>query len=120
RLVLSADADYALDVAALAARLAARYDLVVLVNPNNPTGAHLPRAVLEPLLARVPASTRVWVDEAYLDYVGAGESLERFAVGRPNVVVCKSMSKVYALSGVRAGYLCAAPAIVDELRRITP
>ena len=68
----------------------------------------------------MPESTRFWIDEAYLDYVDPCESLESFATASPNVVVCKSMSKVYALSGARAAYLCASAATAAELRRITP
>jgi histidinol-phosphate/aromatic aminotransferase/cobyric acid decarboxylase-like protein len=62
----------------------------------------------------------VWVDEAYIDYAGPGESLERFATMSPNVVVCKSMSKVYALSGLRCAYLCGAPQLIALLRGLTP
>jgi histidinol-phosphate/aromatic aminotransferase/cobyric acid decarboxylase-like protein len=47
----------------------------------------------------------MWIDEAYIDYVGAAESLERFAAERENIIVCKTMSKVYALSGMRVAYL---------------
>jgi histidinol-phosphate/aromatic aminotransferase/cobyric acid decarboxylase-like protein len=96
------------------------HDLVVLVNPNSPTGQHIPRAELESFLMRVPASTLVWIDETYIDYIGAHESLEQFAVTRPNVVICKSMSKVYALSGMRCAYLCASPHLLERLRGITP
>src|SRR5207237_7922333 len=62
----------------------------------------------------------VWIAETYVDYVDPDESLERFACELPNVVVCKSMSKVYALSGMRAAYLCACPELVAYLRRVTP
>ena len=107
--------------AALAEAVAAApYDLLVLVNPNSPTGRHVPRRELERLLLAVPERTRVWIDETYVDYAGSAESLERFATMRPNVVVCKSMSKAYALSGVRAAYLCTAPATVAGLRALTP
>ena len=82
------------------------YDLVVLVNPNSPTGQFIPREKLEALLRSVPAKTRVWVDETYIEYAGTKESMERFAAGSENVIVCKSMSKVYALSGARVAYLC--------------
>jgi histidinol-phosphate/aromatic aminotransferase/cobyric acid decarboxylase-like protein len=96
------------------------FDLVVLVNPNNPTGRHIARAELEAALRSVPAQTRVWIDEAYIDYVGAAESLERFAAESENIVVCKTMSKGYALSGMRVGYLCASPRQLAELETITP
>ncbi len=90
------------------------------MNPNNPSGQILPHATLAPLLRDVPAGTRVWVDEAYIDYAGSGESVEKLAAASGNVVVCKSMSKVYALSGARAAYLCGPPVLARELRALTP
>jgi histidinol-phosphate/aromatic aminotransferase/cobyric acid decarboxylase-like protein len=121
RLRLSRADGYRLDPEALLSRLRRRrYDLLVLVNPNNPTGQLLPRAALEPLLAEVPPHTRVWIDEAYVDYAGSGESVETLAAESGNLIVCKSMSKVYALSGVRAAYLCGPPSVVGELRSLTP
>jgi histidinol-phosphate/aromatic aminotransferase/cobyric acid decarboxylase-like protein len=120
RFTLRREEAYTMNLELLAQRLSEPFDLVILVNPNNPTGRHVPRRDLEVLLRRIPTTTRVWIDEAYLDYVGASESLEHFAAHSRNVVVCKSMSKVYALSGARVAYLCAAPDIVAELRALTP
>ena len=96
------------------------YDLVVIVNPNNPTGGHVPRPEMEEMLHEVPPRTKVWIDEAYVDFIDSRESLEGFAAGSRNVVVCKSMSKVYALSGLRAGYLCGPPGIIGELLPLNP
>jgi histidinol-phosphate/aromatic aminotransferase/cobyric acid decarboxylase-like protein len=111
---------YAVDLDELQEQMCRDYDLIVLVNPNNPTGQYIPGAALEKALTRVPAHTRVWVDEAYIDYVGPDESLETFASRSENVIVCKSMSKVYALSGMRAAYLCAAMHQLSDLVAITP
>jgi len=119
-LVLPRAQSYEVDLARLRAALADNYDLVVLVNPNSPTGRHIPRALLEELLRTAPSHTRIWVDETYVDYAGPGESLEPFAASSDNVIVCKSMSKIYALSGARVGYLCAGPHHLESLRAITP
>ncbi len=96
------------------------YDLAIVVNPNSPTGQYVGRQEFERALERIPAGTRVWVDETYVDYAGPGASLERWASGSDSVVVCKSMSKVYALSGMRVGYLCASPGIIRQLRSFSP
>ena len=120
RLPLRRVDDYQPSLGQLEAAMARGPDLVVLVNPNSPTGRHVPRSELEGLLRRVPSRTRVWVDETYVEYAGPGESLERFAARSENVVVCKSMSKVYALSGARVAYLCAGPHQLEALRAITP
>jgi histidinol-phosphate/aromatic aminotransferase/cobyric acid decarboxylase-like protein len=94
--------------------------MAVIVNPNSPTGRHVARRKLEGVLARIPIRTRIWIDETYVEYAGIGESLEDIAAQSQNMVVCKSMSKVYALSGARAAYLCAPPTIARSLRRVTP
>jgi histidinol-phosphate/aromatic aminotransferase/cobyric acid decarboxylase-like protein len=121
RLLLTREDGYRLDPARLVERVRAlRYDLVILVNPNSPTGRHVRRADLEPAIAEMSRRTRVWIDETYVEYAGDGESLESFASTQDNVVVCKSMSKVYGLSGVRVGYLCATPSIIDGLKPFSP
>jgi histidinol-phosphate/aromatic aminotransferase/cobyric acid decarboxylase-like protein len=120
RLTLRRSNNYIVDLDELKARIGMGYDLIVLVNPNNPTGQHVPRKVMEAVLARVPATTRIWLDEAYLEYVGPGESLEQFASRSESVIVCKSMSKVYALSGMRVAYLCASMHQLSALVSLTP
>jgi histidinol-phosphate/aromatic aminotransferase/cobyric acid decarboxylase-like protein len=120
RLVLERKNNYGVDLDELETQTRQGYDLIVLVNPNNPTGQHIPRGELAKLLAKVPSRTRVWVDEAYLEYVGGSESLETFACRSENIIVCKSMSKVYALSGMRVAYLCAAMHQLSDLVSMTP
>lgn len=120
RMTLAHADDFAVDAGQLVEQLNRDYDLAVIVNPNNPTGRHISRAQLTEVLARASPRTLVWVDETYVDYVAGEESLEQFAAASRNVVVCKSMSKVYALSGLRVGYLCGPAPLVAPLRRLTP
>jgi histidinol-phosphate/aromatic aminotransferase/cobyric acid decarboxylase-like protein len=111
---------FAIDVEALKREAAQGYDMVLLVNPNNPTGRQLPRADLLRVIAAVPASTRVWVDETYTDYAGPDQTIEAHAAASANVIVCKSLSKVFGLSGARAAYLCGPAALIADVRKITP
>ena len=121
RLRLLRKESYQLNPSVLETRVVeGKYDLVVIVNPNSPTGQHVPREILEDVLKRIPNRTRVWIDETYVDYLGADQSLEAFAASSRNVVVCKSMSKAYGLSGLRAAYACAPEPIAARLREITP
>jgi histidinol-phosphate/aromatic aminotransferase/cobyric acid decarboxylase-like protein len=120
RLTVRRQDNYEITAAAWEKALRQQFDIVVLVNPNSPTGAMVNRARLESWLAQIGPETRVWVDETYIDYAGASESVERFAANSENVVVCKSMSKVYALSGLRVGYLCGPARLIAGLRRISP
>jgi histidinol-phosphate/aromatic aminotransferase/cobyric acid decarboxylase-like protein len=75
---------------------------------------------LEAVLRKLPVSTMVWVDETYIEYAGSHQSLEQLAAASKNVVICKSMSKVYSLSGARAAYLCGPERIIGGLRGMTP
>jgi histidinol-phosphate/aromatic aminotransferase/cobyric acid decarboxylase-like protein len=119
-LPLRREENYRVDPSILAERLKERFELVVLVNPNSPTGQHTPRTELESIFSEAPPETRIWLDETYLDYVGAEQSLEQYAARSRNVIVCKSMSKTYALSGARVAYLCASPHQLEALRPISP
>ena len=120
RLTLDRERGYEVPGDALKAALTVPYDLAVLVNPNSPTGRHLDAEILGPLLKSAHVSTRVWVDETYVDFVDSAQSLERLAAQSENIIVCKSMSKAYALSGARVAYLCAGPHQLEELRAFTP
>ena len=120
RIMLYDQASYVFDLSRLREHFDTQYDLVVLVNPNNPTGLHVKREHLEDMLRLAPSETKVWVDETYIEYAGTEQSIEEFAATTKNIVVCKSMSKVYALSGLRVGYLCGSPKLLDPLRSLTP
>lgn len=117
---LSADDNYQVHLQKLESALKENYDLLILVNPNSPTGQHIPKHDLEDFLRRVPIQTRVWIDETYVDYLPGNASLEKFTATSENIIVCKSMSKVYALSGARVAYLCAGAHQLESLRAITP
>lgn len=118
RLRLERSAGYAVDLGALVSMVSEGPDLVVIVNPNSPTGRGLRKDEIEVVLKAAPPRTRVWVDETYIDYTG--ESVEELVSRYDNLIVCKSMSKVYALSGARVAYLCASPHQLEELRAFTP
>lgn len=109
-----------LDLDRLRDTLRGRYDLVVIVNPNNPTGVHTDAAELRRVIEDAPSGTRFWLDEAYVEYVAGEPSLEAYAAASENVVVCKSMSKMYALSGLRVAYLAGPAEIVAGIRRWAP
>jgi histidinol-phosphate/aromatic aminotransferase/cobyric acid decarboxylase-like protein len=95
-------------------------DVVALVNPNSPTGQHVPRAELAPVVEELARTRLVWIDETYSEYAGEFQSLEGLACTNPNIVVCKSMSKVYALSGLRVAYLVSHPARIAALSKVRP
>ena len=120
RLELKREEGYNINIDKLREKLNQKFDLFVWVNPNSPTGLHINKNEVERLLLNNKGCERIWIDETYVEYAGREQTLERFAEKSNNVFVCKSMSKVYALSGLRAAYLCANPNNIMPLKRITP
>lgn len=111
--------DYAYDPQGLLDRIDARTKIIFICNPNNPTGSYWTKQVLIDFLEKAGENLLVVVDEAYCEYVedpefpDAMELMERF----PNVVSFRTFSKMYALAGLRAGYLTGTRDVVDVVRR---
>ncbi len=103
-----------------------RPNLVFLASPNNPTGTALSldtiRAVYEATQEVADAggpAAMVVVDEAYAEFALAGtQPALTLLEGRPRLVVTRTMSKAFALAGVRLGYMAADPAVCDALRLV--
>ena len=89
-----------------------RADLVVLGNPNNPTGSLDP---VEAILALARPGRLLVVDEAFIDFV-AGQDQSLAGLDEvPGLVVLRSLSKLWSLAGIRAGYLLGPESLVSEL-----
>jgi histidinol-phosphate aminotransferase len=95
-----------------------RPSVLLLPSPNNPTGTALTPRSVEVLCAEVAAVDGVMVvDEAYAEFRRAGTpSALGLLPAHPNLVVCRTMSKAFALAGARLGYLAASPQVCDALR----
>jgi threonine-phosphate decarboxylase len=107
---------FALSLERVRVALTRDYDVLVLTNPNSPAGALTPRALVEEL-ARMcrRARTKLVVDETFVDWV-EGESLKQLATHSPQVIVLRSLTKFFALPGLRVGYLIAQPWLLKRLR----
>ena len=94
----------------------AGYDTVFVCNPNNPTGQLIPHAGLLHL-CRTHPEVRFIIDESYLPFVPADRNHSMSASGLDNVVALWSVSKIFGMPGLRAGFLVANPPVVDRFRR---
>ena len=101
-------------------RESAGLDMVAVVNPNSPTGQYLTKAEVQELLTKLPEETTLFIDETYVDFIGRDQSVERLVTDHKNLVVLKSMSKIYALSGARVGYLAAHSDVVEQMGKYIP
>ena len=97
-----------------------RAKMIILANPNNPSGTLVPVDELRRLCEGAPNAVVV-VDEAYVDFaLGAGidASMLPYLAHHPNLVVLRTMSKSYSLAGARLGLLFAAAPLVAELTKV--
>ena len=115
--------DFSLDVSALFAAVTPAVKLVFVCAPSNPAGAGVPRATILRLAERLAERALLVVDEAYVEFVDrdgeCGSVADR--VGEfPNLVVLRTLSKAWALAGVRIGALLADARVVALLRKLMP
>jgi histidinol-phosphate aminotransferase len=87
---------------------------IYLANPNAPSGTAVPVGAVEELAGRFDGA--LLVDEAYADFADA-HCLE-LALRLPNVIVSRTMSKSYALAGVRFGFAVASPDLVRDMAKV--
>ena len=95
---------------------------IILANPNAPTGRLLPLAEIE-RLAREHADCPVVIDEAYIDFSGEASSetipTAIALVNRlPNLLIIRTLSKSYALAGLRVGYAIGQTPLIEALERV--
>ena len=92
--------------------------IIFLCSPNNPTGNSLKRDVILDICASLP-ETLVVVDEAYIEFSDQESLTDQIGIFR-NLVVLRTLSKAYALAGVRGGALLADPAVIALLLKVLP
>jgi histidinol-phosphate aminotransferase len=110
------------DLDAMASEVTAATQLLIVCNPNNPTGTHIPAAEIAGFCERIPPHVTVILDEAYVEFQTNDDpdaGLDLLA-GFPNLVVLRTFSKAYGLAGLRVGYAIGSPsfrAAVDAVRQ---
>ncbi|HTU06068.1 MAG TPA: histidinol-phosphate transaminase [Trebonia sp.] len=107
------------DLDAMADAITPRTRLILVCNPNNPTGTVVSRQQLTAFLDQVPADCLVVLDEAYREYI-RDESVPNGAelyLDRPNVAVLRTFSKAYGLAGLRVGFLIGHPPVAEAIRK---
>ncbi len=120
RIIKVPERDLTADVDGLLAAVGPRTRLVMLANPNNPTGSILPQSEVERLRAGLRDDILLVLDSAYAEYVtradyDAGARLVDAAGG---TVMTRTFSKIFGLGGLRLGW-CYAPAdVIDVLGRV--
>lgn len=112
--------DFGHDLDAMLAAIRPDTRVVWIANPNNPTGNFLPYPQVRAFLEKVPADVVVVLDEAYNEYLPADMRVDTAAwvAEFPNLVICRTFSKIYGLAGLRVGYALASAAVADLMNRV--
>ena len=113
--------DYKFDLDGMLAAITDKTKMVIVVNPNNPTGTYVPSAEVEAFVRKLPSHVLAVVDEAYCEYVDEPGhysliNMVREGYDRP-LIVLRTFSKIYGLAGLRIGYAAADPVIIDEMMK---
>jgi histidinol-phosphate aminotransferase len=113
--------DFSYDLNMFLDKITPRTRVIILCNPNNPTGNIITGKQMDEFMKKVPDDIVIISDEAYREYVED----ENFGTAFPyienkNVIVARTFSKIYGLAGLRIGYGIAGSQIISFLERIRP
>jgi aspartate/methionine/tyrosine aminotransferase len=107
---------WAPDLAEIEAAASARTRMIVLCNPNNPTGAILTEAEMDAVV-RIAARSGAWIlaDEIYQGSERSGQTTKTFWGRYNRVIITNGLSKAYGLPGLRIGWIVAPPEIIAKM-----
>jgi len=108
------------DLPAMARAVNERTRLVMVCNPNNPTGTSLGARDLEAFAADLPDTAVLVVDEAYREFARRPDFPDALDLlpGRPGTIALRTFSKIFGLAGLRIGYGVAGAELADYLNRV--
>lgn len=118
RKMVSLDDHNRLDTAAMCSAIDTDTRMVVICNPNNPTGTTITLSEIESIVKKTPKDALVFVDEAYIEFTEDPKSATalEFAKECSNVLVSRTFSKIHGLAGMRIGYGIADAAVIRLLK----
>lgn len=112
--------EFDLDVEGILAAINDKTRLILITSPNNPTGTHIPKPVIDKLINNLPDHVVLLFDEVYYQFVDADDYVRAtpYVKQGKNVVAINSFSKAYGLAGLRVGYSYSTSEISGYLRNL--
>ncbi|WP_164216493.1 threonine-phosphate decarboxylase CobD [Virgibacillus sp. YIM 98842] len=112
--------NWSLDAETLSGKLDS-LDALFFCNPNNPTGISYSSAILLDML-KVCEKHHCYliIDEAFLDFLEDGQSLSHFITESNYLIILRSLTKMYAIAGLRLGFLMTNQKLLEKLQRMQP
>lgn len=115
--------DYTFDLDAMYNLVDEKTKIIFLTNPNNPTGTMVPKQKILDFIDKIPEDKIIALDNAYHEYVRNPDDYADgidLALKRKNVIVLRTFSKIYGLSGLRVGYGISNTGMISTLNRLKP
>ncbi len=109
------------DLDAMLAAITPKTKLLVVANPNNPTGTMVDQAAVDRFVEQVPDNVVTVFDEAYMELLEpetAVDTVKHAKAGKKPVITLRTFSKAYGLAGLRVGYAMAQPDAIDLLNKV--
>lgn len=111
--------DFTFDLEAMAKQVTPQTKVVFIANPNNPTGTYVTANQVKAFLNRISEQTLVVFDEAYLEFVQEADFPKTMGLlGKKNIAILRTFSKIYGLAGLRIGYMIASEALVEACQKV--
>jgi histidinol-phosphate aminotransferase len=112
--------DFRQDLGAMLNAVGPRTKMIIICQPNNPTGTAVSRAEFEAFLQEVPGHIPLILDEAYGDFVRDSQAFsgKDYLDRHPQVLVLRTFSKAYGLAGIRIGYGLGHPEMIACLHQV--
>jgi len=109
--------DYRIDIHSILDLYDEKTKLIIIANPNNPTGTIITHDELVKLMESVSPNTYVIMDEAYCEYVSSPDFPKTIDLQNeyPNLIILRTFSKIYGLAGLRVGYAIAHSDLIERL-----
>ncbi len=121
KIITSSMDGFGIDLDDMLNKITERTKMLVVCNPNNPTGLALDKNEIYSFIDKVPSEVLIIMDEAYMEFADPGrfpDSIAKFKEGRENLFVIRTLSKAYGLAGFRVGYGVGDERIIEILNRI--
>lgn len=112
--------DFKVNLKKIAEAVASKTKIIVINNPNNPTGSALSKKEVAVFLETIPNDIITVLDEAYIDFVtdrDVANGLD-FLTNYPRLILLRTFSKLYGLAGLRIGYGFSSDEVVDYMNRV--
>lgn len=116
--IVAQEKDRRVNVDAIINLISSKTRLIYLANPANPTGTVIRPDELVRLAEAVPSSCLLVLDGAYAEYVEDYDGGAALVAARENIVMTRTLSKLYGLGGLRVGWAYGAQHVIDVLNRV--